>query len=148
MRSHIGSGCTVPERSSQEKPELKIPVRNGRIVTKLRHQLGFHLNLKKFVRNGHRWCQVDGWHGIEGGVEVSFDLPSSKADRGQLGPATSRGPEEIFCLHAPGFQEKKGHITRWLPRPPGARFDEHGGWRLRWRVSVPFGARLAGQFEL
>ena len=56
MWSHIGSGSTVPERSSQEKPELKIPVRNGRIVTKLRSQFGFYLNLKKFVRNGPRWA--------------------------------------------------------------------------------------------
>ena len=54
MWSHIGSGSTVPERSSQEKPELKIPVRNGRIVTKLRSQFGFYLNLNKFVRNGPR----------------------------------------------------------------------------------------------
>ena len=56
MWSHIGSG-SIPEKSPvQENPELKIPVRNGRSVTKLRSQFGFYLNLKKFVRNGHR-CQ-------------------------------------------------------------------------------------------
>ena len=59
MWSHIGSGSTVPERSSQEKPELKIPVRNGRFVTKLRSQFGFYLNLNKFARNGPRCQHVD-----------------------------------------------------------------------------------------
>ena len=58
MWSHIGPG-SIPEKSPvQENPELKIPVRNGRFVTKLRSQFGFYLNLKKFVRNGHRCCQL------------------------------------------------------------------------------------------
>ena len=45
----------VPERSSQEQPELKTQVRNGHFVTKLRSQFGSYQNLKKFVRNGLHW---------------------------------------------------------------------------------------------
>ena len=54
MWSHIGSGTQFLKIPSQENPELKIPVRNGRFVTKLRSQFGFYLNLNKFVRNGPR----------------------------------------------------------------------------------------------
>ena len=43
----------MPERSSREQPELKIPVRNGRFVTKLRSQFGFYLNLKHSSGTGH-----------------------------------------------------------------------------------------------
>jgi hypothetical protein len=56
----------------------------------------------------HRPCQIDEWHGIKVGIEVSINLPSSKEDRRQLRLATSRGPiEDIVWSSLRDVKENK-----------------------------------------